>query len=54
MVTATTGTAAFNIASITLHSAANFPIGKQTRKKIEYSKGKDWANCYNLIIDEAA
>ena len=34
MVTTTTGTAAFNIAGITLHSTANLPIGKQTNKKI--------------------
>ena len=33
MVTATTGTAAFNVAGTTLHSAANLLIGKQKRKR---------------------
>src|SRR5437762_9406258 len=55
MVTATTCTAAFKVAGITLHSAANLPIGKQTKKKkIGNSKGKDWANRHYLIIDEVS
>ena len=52
MVTAITCTAAFKVAGITLHSAANLPIGKQTKKKIDYNKGKDWANHHYLIVDE--
>ena len=54
MVTATTGTAAFNIAGTILHSTANLPIGKQVKKKIGNSKGKDWTNHHYLIIDEVS
>ena len=52
MVTATTGTAVFNIAGTTLHSAANLPIGNQAKQKIGKSKRDDWANRHYLIVDE--
>jgi len=54
MVTATTGTAAFNVGGITLHSAANLPIGKQKKKNIGRIKRNDWRNCHYLIIDEVS
>ena len=53
VVTAPTGTAAFNVAGITLHSAANLPIGNQRKKKIG-SKTKHWTHRQYLIIDEVS
>ena len=53
VVTAPTGTAAFNVAGITLHSAANLPIGKQKKKKIG-NKTKSWKDRQYLIIDEVS
>ena len=40
IVTATTGTAAFNIKGITLHSAANLPIGKHATKNLGVKRAK--------------
>jgi PIF1 helicase. len=54
MVIATTGPAAFNPKGITLHSAANLPIGKYERKKLGEKKGKDWAQRQYLIVDEVS
>ena len=54
MVTATTGSAAFNVAGTTLHSAANLPIGKQKKKKIGSDKGKGWIDRHYLIVDEVS
>ena len=54
IVTATTGTAAFNVAGTTLHSAANLPVGKQVKKDIDKTKGNDWANRHYLIVDEVS
>jgi len=53
VVTAPTGTAAFNVAGITLHSAGNLPIGKQKKKKIG-NKRKDWTDRQYLIVDEVS
>ena len=53
VVTAPTGTAAFNVAGITLHSAGNLPIGKQSKKKIG-NKRKDWTDRQYLIVDEVS
>src|SRR5205809_577667 len=41
VVTAPTGTAAFNVVGITLHSTVNLPIGKHKKKKMG-SKTKHW------------
>jgi hypothetical protein len=48
---APTGTAAFNVAGIALHSIVNLPIGKQKQKKISGTKGKDWTDRQYLIVD---
>ena len=51
VVTATTGTAAFNIKGVTVHSAANLPIaGRKRTMGIE--KGKLWAQRHYLVEDE--
>ena len=54
IVTATTGTAAFNVSGITLHSSANLPIGNQSKKKMGHTKTKDWTDRHYLIIDEVS
>ena len=54
MVTAITGSAAFNVAGSTVHSAANLPVGKQVKKDIDKTKGNDWANRHYLIVDEVS
>jgi hypothetical protein len=51
VVTAPTGTAAFNVVGITIHSAGNLPIRKQKKKKMG-SKTKHWKDHQYLIIDE--
>ena len=53
VVTAPTGTDPFNVAGITLHSAANLPIGNQRKKKIG-SKTKHWIHRQYLIVDEVS
>jgi len=53
VVTATTGTAAFNIKGVTVHSAANLPIGKGKRT-IGVNKEKLWAQRRYLIEDEVS
>jgi ATP-dependent DNA helicase PIF1 len=53
VVTAPTGTAVFNVAGITLHSAGNLPNGKQKTKKIG-NKAKDWNDRQYLIVDEVS
>ena len=53
VVTAPTGTAAFNVMGITLHSAGNLPIGKQKKKKMG-DKTKHWKDRQYLIIDEVS
>ena len=53
VVTAPTGTAALNVAGITLPSAANLPIGNQRKKKIG-SKTKHWTHRQYLIMDEVS
>ena len=53
MVTAYTGTAAFNINGATLHSACNLPIGKK-KKKPGPEKAKKLARCHYLIVDEVS
>src|SRR5437667_10308525 len=52
MVTAITGSAAFNVAGSTLHSTANLPIGKQVKKDIDKTKENEWAKQHYLICDE--
>ena len=52
MVTASTGTAAFNIGGSTLHSAANLPIGNKPAKAMSNDNGKRWNNRHYLIVDE--
>ena len=52
VITATTGTAAFNIKGIMLHSAVNLPIGQYATKKIGTAKAKVWADRHYLIVDE--
>ena len=53
IITAPTGTAVFNVAGITLHSAGNLPIGKQKKKKMG-SKTKHWKDRQYLIVDEVS
>ena len=53
VVTTPTGTMAFNVVGITLHSAGNLPIGKQKKKKMG-SKTKHWKDRQYLIIDEVS
>src|SRR6266496_759320 len=53
MVTAYTGTAAFNINGATLHSTCNLPIGKK-KKKPGPEKAKKLARCHYLIVDEVS
>jgi len=53
LITATTGSAAFNIKGITLHSACNLPIGNEP-KTVGNNKQKEWAPRQYLIIDEVS
>src|SRR6266496_4161371 len=53
VITAPTGTAAFNVMGITLHSTSNLPIGKQKKKKMG-DKTKHWKDRQYLIIDEVS
>jgi hypothetical protein len=55
IVTATTGTAAFNIRGETLHSALGIAIEREQKNiKMSQKKKKEWANRRYLIIDKVS
>ena len=57
IVTATTGTAAFNVKGRTLHSAVGIPVenGDGTRLiTMSDKKAKEWQDRHYLIIDEVS
>ena len=53
LITASTGSAAFNINGATLHSTCNLPIGRK-KKKMGQEKSKKLASCNYLIVDEVS
>ena len=57
VVTATTGSAAYNIGGTTLHSAMGIPVeygDGQSKRKVSQHKLAEWANRRYLIIDEVS
>ena len=57
VVTATTGTAAFNVKGRTLYSSIGIPVenGDGTRVvTMSDKKAKEWQDCHYIIVDEVS
>ena len=54
VVTAMTGTAAFNVKGTTLHSAINLPIGKYQKKRLGERRGRSGLNVIMLLSTKSA